>query len=291
MKELEKLLEGMTEADRRAVLAKYAAVFDESEDEQLTVSRLGSPTKAAVQELRGYTPSPEPEAAAESAEEPQPCDSVPEADSAAEEPAAEEPAAEDTGPAPAEDGQAEETEPETAAPDTEESAPAEETETAEDTAPSEPGGEPDAQEEAAAETGAGETAETAAQEQLSRQDEPEAETSAPPLSAGRLVLFILFGIVVCVPAALLLTLVSVAVFGAGVGILLGGAFIISLSFLGVAIFADIMMLCSIGIMTAAAALIVIFTGIWFFISVVIGFINLILRTGRRWCRPEEEAAE
>ena len=77
MAELEKLLGFMSSWDRQDALKQYAALFDEAEDEEALIEKLGTPTKQAIELARSYVPSPapapkaEPEtpAEAESAEE------------------------------------------------------------------------------------------------------------------------------------------------------------------------------------------------------------------------------
>ncbi len=92
----------------------------------------------------------------------------------------------------------------------------------------------------------------------------------------------------CLPAALLLVCLALAIFGVGAGVLLSGAFVVSLSFLGVAIFADVILLCGAGLMLAAVGILIVFFAVWFFVGAVIGFVNTVLRVGSRWCRKEAD---
>ncbi len=82
IKELTKLLSGMAPADREAVLRGVSARFDERGDDDAVIRELGSPTFAAVQVLRGYTP-PDPEEHPEAYIVEQP---APESETAAEPP-------------------------------------------------------------------------------------------------------------------------------------------------------------------------------------------------------------
>ena len=88
IKELTKLLSGMAPADREAVLRGVSARFAERGDDDAVIRELGSPTFAAVQVLRGYTP-PDPEEHPEAyiVEQPAPeAETPPEAEAAAEPP-------------------------------------------------------------------------------------------------------------------------------------------------------------------------------------------------------------
>ncbi len=55
--ELEKLLSGMTGWDRAAVLKKYESMYDCDKSEFEVSQSIGSPTRAAITELRHYVPS------------------------------------------------------------------------------------------------------------------------------------------------------------------------------------------------------------------------------------------
>ncbi|MCD8373934.1 MAG: hypothetical protein LUC20_02355 [Oscillospiraceae bacterium] len=80
----------MSARDRAAEIAKYEAMFDECDDVEALVERLGTPTRVAVSIAAGYVPSPEeeifaePDAEAEAPPEPEaepesaPAEEVPE---------------------------------------------------------------------------------------------------------------------------------------------------------------------------------------------------------------------
>lgn len=67
----------MSARDRAAEIAKYEAMFDECDDVEALVERLGTPTRVAVSIAAGYVPSPEeeifsePDAEAETPPEPE----------------------------------------------------------------------------------------------------------------------------------------------------------------------------------------------------------------------------
>lgn len=61
--ELAKLLGFMSFWDRSAVLAEYAAKFENTDDPEALAEALGSPTRVAITLARDYVPSPPPEVA------------------------------------------------------------------------------------------------------------------------------------------------------------------------------------------------------------------------------------
>lgn len=76
--ELERLLSFMSSWDRQAAIEKYTAMFDEAEDVDVLIAKLGSPTKLAISLAREYVPTEPPRA-----EEPSPVEEVPAPEEAA----------------------------------------------------------------------------------------------------------------------------------------------------------------------------------------------------------------
>lgn len=330
MGELAKLLSGMTEWDREAVTARYNALFDADPNEEEVSARLGSPTMAAVKELRGYVPTPDPtEAAPEtaSAEETPDTETTPGTETPdADIPVTETPDAD----IPVTDIPDAETRrgelcipdspeaPETPAP---EIAPAPELMTPEDfpdiealldSAADTPAPLP-ADEAAPARRGelcspAATPPETApaspAPERapeyvelreidLAAEEAPESAApgeSADKLRPGRVIAYLLFGIVLCVPAAVALTVLALAIAALGVGMGAAGIFAVTLAFHGITVFADVMLLCGAGVAVAALGVPIAFFAFWFFTRCVVGFVDGVLRGGKKWCRetPEKE---
>lgn len=274
--EVSKLLSCMTERDREATLAKYNRLFDEALNEDDVLMQLGSPTRVAIAELRGYVPSAEPEAADVSEPEPDaPPPGAPEARAGTGGLIAPEPVQETLAdrPGPAADG----VDPEAAClPDL---AALEAAIADIESGGGSPGTEPVSDASPAPEPP--ETPETS-------------ETPEPPrrrTKGGRLTLYILFGVLVCVPAAVLLIALSLGILVFGAGLVMVGGFTISLGFIGITIFADIMLLLGAGLIVAAAGVPVVFFAVWFFSRAAVGFINLILRTGGKWCYEQAEEAQ
>lgn len=134
--ELGKLLSGMAQQDREAVLRGVNARFDEEGDDAAVIASLGSPTFAAVSVLRGYTP-PE-EGASDSVPMPEPRRARPEPKPVEPEPIEPEP---EEPEAPEE---AEPEEPEAESAEADEPSPVEPVPEAESTEPAEPAPEPEA---------------------------------------------------------------------------------------------------------------------------------------------------
>ena len=306
--ELGKLLSGMAPQDREAVLRGINARFDAEGDDAAVIASLGSPTFAAVTVLRGYTPPEEGELGSryepepEPAQEPEP-EPVQEHEPAAEaEPAPEaeaEPEAQ-AGPGPEpQAGPEQEAEPESPqAPEAE--APQEpeaEVEAAPEPEPApeaqaepEPEAEPEAEAEAEAEY-----ADTAADEGAEGSPElppfwdgPPELPKPPKAKVGLLILYILFGLVICLPVTVALTGLALGIFvlgGAGIGL---GALLASFCFLGMNVVADILLLAGAALVAAALGLLLLFFAVWFFLRGVVGFADLIIRKGRDWCYEHGE---
>ena len=314
--ELGKLLSGMAPQDREAVLRGINARFDAEGDDAAVIASLGSPTFAAVTVLRGYTPPEEGELGSryepepEPAQEPEP-EPVQEHEPAAEaEPAPEaeaEPEAQagpgpepQAGPGPEpQAGPEQEAEPESPqAPEAE--APQEpeaEVEAAPEPEPApeaqaepEPEAEPEAEAEAEAEY-----ADTAADEGAEGSPElppfwdgPPELPKPPKAKVGLLILYILFGLVICLPVTVALTGLALGIFvlgGAGIGL---GALLASFCFLGMNVVADILLLAGAALVAAALGLLLLFFAVWFFLRGVVGFADLIIRKGRDWCYEHGE---
>ena len=274
--ELGKLLSGMAPQDREAVLRGINARFDAEGDDAAVIASLGSPTFAAVTVLRGYTPPEEGELGSRYEPEPEPAQE-PEPEPAQEpepEPVQEpEPAAE-AEPAPEAEPEAE------AEPETETEAGAE--------------AEPEVEAEAEAEA---EYADTAADEPAGEDAAPELppfwdgppELPKPPKAkVGLLILYILFGLVICLPVTVALTGLALGIFvlgGAGIGL---GALLASFCFLGMNVVADILLLAGAAVVAAALGLMLLFFAGWFFLRGVVGFADLIIRKGRDWCYEHGE---
>ena len=274
--ELGKLLSGMAPQDREAVLRGINARFDAEGDDAAVIASLGSPTFAAVTVLRGYTPPEEGELGSRYEPEPEPAQE-PEPEPAQEpepEPVQEpEPAAE-AEPAPEAEPEAE------AEPETETEAGAE--------------AEPEVEAEAEAEA---EYADTAADEPAGEDAAPELppfwdgppELPKPPKAkVGLLILYILFGLVICLPVTVALTGLALGIFvlgGAGIGL---GALLASFCFLGMNVVADILLLAGAALVAAALGLLLLFFAVWFFLRGVVGFADLIIRKGRDWCYEHGE---
>ena len=91
-------------------------------------------------------------------------------------------------------------------------------------------------------------------------------------------------VAVCVLAVLLV--LDLAVLAIGVACGAGGVGLIATAFIGLPMVADMLILLGGGAAVIAIALVVIWLAIWLFIRVVIGWVRLLARTGKRWCRKE-----
>ena len=265
--ELAKLLSGMTARDRESTLAKYNDMFDKAGNEEELLTNLGSPTRVAICELRGYIPSEEPEPESASSEIPD-CQAAPDGLIEPEpipEPLSEEPAGESPPATDVSDGLVEyfRATPRPAEP---------EDEPVPDPAPEESPRD-------GAEDGDPDT------------PEPAFDRSAPekprPI-AGRIILYAAFGILVCIPVTAVLAALSLCLLALGAGLLSIGIFTVSLSFAGISVFADIMMLIGAGLVIGALGVPVAFLAVWVFLRLTVGFVNLILRTGAKWCYENEK---
>ena len=80
--------------------------------------------------------------------------------------------------------------------------------------------------------------------------------------------------------------VGVPVLAVGAACGAGGVGLIATAFIGLPMVADMLILLGGGAAVIAIALVVIWLAIWLFIRMVIGWVRLLVRTGKRWCRKE-----
>ena len=100
------------------------------------------------------------------------------------------------------------------------------------------------------------------------------------------VLYTLVAIVIGVPVLAVLLVLDLAVLAIGVACGAGGVGLIATAFIGLPMVADMLILLGGGAAVIAIALVVIWLAIWLFIRMVIGWVRLLVRLGKRWCRKE-----
>ena len=100
------------------------------------------------------------------------------------------------------------------------------------------------------------------------------------------ILYTLGAIVIGVPVLAVLLVLDLAVLAIGVACGAGGVGLIATAFIGLPMVADMLILLGGGAAVIAIALVVIWLAIWLFIRMVIGWVRLLLRLGKRWCRKE-----
>lgn len=100
------------------------------------------------------------------------------------------------------------------------------------------------------------------------------------------VLYTLGAIVIGVPVLAVLLALDLAVLAIGVACGAGGVGLIATAFIGLPMVADMLILLGGGAAVIAIALVVIWLAIWLFIRMVIGWVRLLVRLGKRWCRKE-----
>ena len=100
------------------------------------------------------------------------------------------------------------------------------------------------------------------------------------------VLYTLGAIVIGVPVLAVLLVLDLAVLAIGVACGAGGVGLIATAFIGLPLVADMLILLGGGAAVIAIALVVIWLAIWLFIRMVIGWVRLLVRLGKRWCRKE-----
>ena len=100
------------------------------------------------------------------------------------------------------------------------------------------------------------------------------------------ILYTLGAIVVGVPVLAVLLVLDLAVLAVGAACGALGVGLIATAFIGLPMVADMLILLGGGAAVIAIALVVVWLAIWLFIRVVIGWVRLLARTGKRWCRKE-----
>ena len=100
------------------------------------------------------------------------------------------------------------------------------------------------------------------------------------------ILYTLGAIVVGVPVLAVLLVLDLAVLAVGAACCAGGVGLIATAFIGLPMVADMLILLGGGAAVIAIALVVIWLAIWLFIRMVIGWVRLLVRLGKRWCRKE-----
>lgn len=100
------------------------------------------------------------------------------------------------------------------------------------------------------------------------------------------VLYTLGAIVIGVPVLAVLLVLDLVVLAIGVACGAGGVGLIATAFIGLPMVADMLILLGGGAAVIAIALVVIWLAIWLFIRMVIGWVRLLVRLGKRWCRKE-----
>ena len=100
------------------------------------------------------------------------------------------------------------------------------------------------------------------------------------------ILYTLGAIVVGVPVLAVLLVLDLAVLAVGAACGAGGMGLIATAFIGLPMVADMLILLGGGAAVIAIALVVIWLAVWLFIRMVIGWVRLLVRTGKRWCRKE-----
>ena len=100
------------------------------------------------------------------------------------------------------------------------------------------------------------------------------------------ILYTLGAIVVGVPVLAVLLVLDLAVLAVGAACGAGGVGLITTAFIGLPMVADMLILLGGGAAVIAIALVVIWLAVWLFIRMVIGWVRLLVRLGKRWCRKE-----
>ena len=100
------------------------------------------------------------------------------------------------------------------------------------------------------------------------------------------ILYTLGAIIIGVPVFAVLLVLDLAVLAIGAVCGAAGVSLIMTAFIGLPVVADMLILLGGGAAVIAIALVVVWLAIWLFIRVVIGWVRLLARTGKRWCRKE-----
>ena len=100
------------------------------------------------------------------------------------------------------------------------------------------------------------------------------------------ILYTLGAIIIGVPVFAVLLVLDLAVLAIGAVCGAAGVSLIMTAFIGLPVVADMLILLGGGAAVIAIALVVILLAIWLFIRMVIGWVRLLVRLGKRWCRKE-----
>lgn len=100
------------------------------------------------------------------------------------------------------------------------------------------------------------------------------------------ILYTLGAIIIGVPVFAVLLVLDLAVLAIGAACGAAGVSLIMTAFIGLPVVADMLILLGGGAAVIAVALVVIWLAVWLFIRMVIGWVRLLVRLGRRWCRKE-----
>lgn len=100
------------------------------------------------------------------------------------------------------------------------------------------------------------------------------------------ILYTLGAIIIGVPVFAVLLVLDLAVLAIGAACGAAGVSLIMTAFIGLPVVADMLILLGGGTAVIAIALVVIWLAIWLFIRMVIGWVRLLVRLGKRWCRKE-----
>ena len=100
------------------------------------------------------------------------------------------------------------------------------------------------------------------------------------------ILYTLGAIIIGVPVFAVLLVLDLAVLAIGAVCGAAGVSLIMTAFIGLPVVADMLILLGGGAAVIAIALVVIWLAVWLFIRMVIGWVRLLVRLGRRWCRKE-----
>lgn len=100
------------------------------------------------------------------------------------------------------------------------------------------------------------------------------------------ILYTLGAIIIGVPVLAVLLVLDLAVLAVGAACGALGVGLIATAFIGLPMVADMLILLGGGAAVIAIALVVIWLAVWLFIRMVIGWVRLLVRTGKRWCRKE-----
>ena len=100
------------------------------------------------------------------------------------------------------------------------------------------------------------------------------------------ILYTLGAIIVGVPVFAVLLVLDLAVLAIGAACGAAGVSLIMTAFIGLPVVADMLILLGGGAAVIAIALVVIWLAVWLFIRMVIGWVRLLVRLGKRWCRKE-----